>query len=116
MLQLATDENFNGDIVRGLLLRLPDLNLVRVQDLGIKAAIDPVVLAWAAQNHRIVVTHDRATLPAFAYERVVAGEPMPGVFVINDRLPVGQAIEELVLVTTCSEASEWAGRVLYLPL
>ena len=49
------------------------------------------------------MTHDRATLPHFAYERVVAGEPMPGVFVINDRLPVGQAIEEILLVATCSE-------------
>jgi Domain of unknown function (DUF5615) len=116
MLQLATDENFNGDIVRGLLLRLPDLNLVRVQDVGLEGAIDPIVLAWAAQNQRIVVTHDRATLPAFAFERVVAGEPMPGVFVINDRLPVGRAIEELVLLTTCSEGSEWEGKVLYLPL
>ena len=116
MLQLATDENFNGDIVRGLLFRLPDLNLVRVQDVGLEGAIDPTVLAWAAQNQRIVVTHDRATLPAFAFERVMAGEPMPGVFVINDRLPVGRAIEELARVTTCSEASEWAGRVLYLPL
>ena len=116
MLQLVTDENFNGDIVRGLLYRLPDLNLVRVQDVGLEGAIDPVVLAWAAQNQRIVVTHDRATLPAFAFQRIVAGEPMPGVFVINDRLPVGRAIEELVLVTTCSEASEWEGIVLYFPL
>jgi hypothetical protein len=41
---------------------------------------------------------------------------MPGVFVIKDRPPIGRAIEELVLVTTCSEASEWEGRVLYLPL
>ncbi|MGB7952321.1 MAG: DUF5615 family PIN-like protein [Candidatus Binatia bacterium] len=116
MLHLTTDENFNGDIVRGLLLRLPDLNLVRVQDVGLEGAIDPVVLAWAAQNQRIVVTHDRATLPAFAFERVGASEPMPGVFVINDRLPVGRAIEELVLLTTCSESSEWEGKVLYLPL
>jgi len=90
MLRLVSDENFNGDIVRGLLFRLPDLNLVRVQDVGLEQAIDPVVLAWAAQDDRIIVTHDRATLPHFAYERVVAGEPMPGVFVINDRLPVGQ--------------------------
>jgi len=116
MLQLATDENFNGDIVRGLLFRLPDLNLVRVQDVGLEGAIDSVFLAWAAQYQRIVVTHDRATLPAFAFQRIVAGEPMPGVFVINDCLPVGRAIEELVLVTTCSEASEWEGIVLYLPL
>jgi predicted nuclease of predicted toxin-antitoxin system len=116
MLRLVSDENFNGDIVRGLLFRLPDLNLVRVQDVGLEHAIDPLVLAWAAQDDRIIVTHDRATLPHFAYERVVAGDPMPGVFVINDRLPVGQAIEEILLVATCSEASEWTGKVLYLPL
>lgn len=116
MLRLASDENFNGDIVRGLLFRLPDLNLVRVQDVGLEGAIDPVVLAWAAENDCIILTHDRATLPNFAFDRVVAGEVMPGVFVVNDRLPVGRAIEELVLVATCSEASEWLGRVLYLPL
>ena len=48
MLRLVSDESFNGDIVRGLLFRLPDLNLVRVQDVGLEQAIDPVVLAWAA--------------------------------------------------------------------
>ena len=106
MLRLASDENFNGDIVRGLLFRLPELNLLRVQDVGLGGAIDPVVLAWAAENNRIILTHDRATLPNFAYERVVAGEAMPGVFVINDRLPAGRAIEELVLVASCSEASD----------
>ena len=116
MLRLASDENFNGDIVRGLLFRFPELNLLRVQDVGLAGAIDPVVLAWAAENDRIILTHDRATLPNFAYERVVAGEAMPGVFVINDRLPVGRAIEELVLVATCSDASDWVNRVLYLPL
>lgn len=116
MLRLASDENFNGDIVRGLLLRLPELDLLRVQDVGLGGAIDPVVLAWAAENERIVLTHDRATLPDFANERVVAGAAMPGVFVINDRLPVGRAIEELVLVATCSEALEWVGRVLYFLL
>jgi len=116
MLRLASDENFNGDIMRGLLFRLPELNLVRAQDVGLEGAIDPVVLGWAAENERIILTHDRATLPNFAYERVVAGEAMPGVFVINDRLPVGRAIDELVLVATCSEASEWVSRVLYLPL
>ena len=74
------------------------------------------MLAWAAENDRVILTHDRATLPNFAYERVVASDVMPGVFVVNDRLPVGRAIEELVLVATCSEASEWVGRVFYLPL
>ncbi len=46
----------------------------------------------------------------------MGGEHMPGVFVVNDRLAIGRAIEEIALVATCSEASEWVGRVLYLPI
>lgn len=116
MLRLLSDENFNGDIVRGLLLRRPELDLVRVQDVGLEEKDDPAILAWAAENNRILLTHDRATMPDFAYARVAAGEPMPGVFVLNDRLPVKQAIDELLLTNTCSEQGEWVGLVLYLPL
>ena len=116
MLRLVSDENFNGDIVRGMGLRRPGLDLVRIQDVGLEGATDPDVLAWAAENNRILLTHDRATLPDFAYDRVVAGQPMPGVFVLNDRLPVRQAIDELLLIDACSEPAEWEGLVLYLPL
>ena len=72
MLRLLADENFNGDIVRGLLLRQPDFELVRVQDVGLGGAEDPDILAWAAENDRIVLTHDYATMADFAYERVAA--------------------------------------------
>lgn len=87
MIKLASDENFDGDIVRGLLRRLPELELQRVQDAGLLEAPDDEVLAWAAQEQRILLTHDRKTLPNFAYERVRAGEPMPGVFLVSDQMP-----------------------------
>ena len=83
MLRLLADENFNGDVVRGLLLRQPDLDLVRVQDVGLAGADDTEFLAWAAENNRIVLTHDRATMSDYAYERVAAGEGMAGVFVFE---------------------------------
>lgn len=76
MLRLLADETFNGDIVRGLLLRQSDLDIVRVQDVGLVSADDPDVLAWAAENNRIILTHDRASMSDFAYERVAAGEEM----------------------------------------
>ncbi len=116
MFRLLADENFNGDIVRGLLLRQPDLDLVRVQDVGLARANDPDILAGAAANNRIVLTHDRATMSDHAYERVAACEPMPGVFILNDRFPVGQAIQEILLTMECSEQAEWNGRAVRLPL
>jgi predicted nuclease of predicted toxin-antitoxin system len=116
MLRLVSDENFNGDIVRGLFLRQPELSLLRIQDVGLREADDPAILAWAASNERILLTHDRATMPDFAYERLVRGERMAGLFIINDRMPARQAIDELSLLIDCSEQAEWQGTVLYLPL
>lgn len=111
-----SDENFDGDIVRGLFRREPNLDLMRVQDVGLRELDDPIVLAWAATNDRIVLTHDRSTMPDFAYERLLRNEPMPGLFVVNNRMPIGQAIDELIILAKCSEQDEWKGVVLYLPL
>jgi hypothetical protein len=116
MLSLLSDENLNGDIIRGLFLRLPKLDLIRVQDVGLIEVEDPAILAWAAANQRIILTHDRATMPDFAYDRLVKGEEMSGMFVINDRMPIRQAIDELLLLISCTEQTEWKGIVLYLPL
>jgi predicted nuclease of predicted toxin-antitoxin system len=116
MLSLLSDENFNGDIVRGLMLRHPGLDLLRVQDVGLQEVDDPAILAWAASHGRILLTHDRATMPDFAYNRLVRGEPMAGMFLVNDRMPMRQAIDELSLLIDCSEQAEWKDVVLYLPL
>ncbi len=116
MLSLLSDENFNGDIVRGLLLRYSNLDLLRVQDVGLREVDDPEILFWAAEHERILLTHDRATMPDFAYERLVQGEPMAGMFVVNDRMSIRQAIDELSLLIDCSEQAEWKSLVLYLPL
>lgn len=73
MLRLAADENFNGDIVRGLLRRNPQVDILRVQDVGLSGANDPAVLEWAATENRVVVTHDVSTLAGHAFARVTCG-------------------------------------------
>ncbi len=104
---LLADENFNRDIVRGLLLRMPTLDVVRVKDVGLIGVDDAGVLAWASENDRIILTHDRATMPDFAYGRLREGRAMPGMFVLNDRLPVRRAMEEILLMVECSGRGEW---------
>jgi predicted nuclease of predicted toxin-antitoxin system len=116
MLRLVSDENFDGDILRGLFRRRPDLDVVRVQDVGLSGAADPAVLTWAAAEGRILLTHDRDTMPNFAYDRVRAGEPMPGVFLVSDLMPVGQAIDELLLAVECLPPEECKELVRFFPL
>lgn len=116
MIKFLADENFNNQIVRGVLQQNPDIDLVRVQDVGLKGASDPDVLFWAAQEKRIVLTHDVATMITFAYERIQAGLPMPGLFEVKRRVPVGLVIEEIILIAECSLDGEWEGQVRFLPL
>ncbi len=116
MLLLVADENFNNDIVRGLLRKNPDLDIVRVQDVGLRGADDPVILEWAATEDRVVLTHDAATMAYYAYERVRAGLSMPGVIEVADDLPIGRVVDDILLLAEYSNRGEWNGRVIYLPL
>lgn len=116
MLRLAADENFNNDIVRGLRRRNASVDIVTVQDAGLSGAEDPIVLEWAARENRVLLTHDVATMTAFAYERAEQGKPMPGVFEVSRKVQIGCAIEDTLLLVDCSIDREWEGQVRYLPL
>ena len=89
MLKLAADENFNNDVVRGLLRRRPDLDIVCIHDTEITGSDDASVLEWTAQNHRILLTHDVSTMTAHAYQRARDGKSMPGVFEVGRNVPTG---------------------------
>lgn len=116
MSRFLADENFNNQIIRGVLRQNPNVDIIRVQDMGLSEADDPTVLEWAAKQGRIVLTHDVATMTRFAYERIQAGLSMPGVFEVSRRVPVGLAIEEILLIAECSLEGEWEGQVRFLPL
>ena len=116
MVQFLADENFNNQIVRGILRKQSRIDIVRVQDVGLSGADDPTVLSWAAQEGRIILTHDVATMITFAYERIQSELSMPGLFEVKRRVPVGLVIEEILLIAECSLKGEWEGQIIFLPL
>ena len=116
MLKLAADEDFNNRIVRGSLRREPKLDLIRVQDAGLRSSDDESILEWAANEGRVLLTHDVTTMRAHAYARISAGLPMPGVFEVGQDLPIGIAIEEILSLAEHSLDGEWEGQVRFLPL
>src|SRR5437764_12116530 len=96
MLRLATDEDFNNRILRGLLRRRPNLDIVRVQDAGLVGRGDAEVLEWAAREGRVLLTHDVTTMKQYVDERVAAGLPMPAVFHVSQKSRIAQAIEDIL--------------------
>ena len=116
MLKFLADEDFNNNILRGLKRRLPSLDIVRVQDTELTEQPDPVILEWAAQEDRLLLTHDADTMIAFAKSRITAGLKMPGVVEVPQNLPIGIVIEELFWFVECSLDNEWDNRIIFIPL
>lgn len=116
MIRLAADENLDRNIVNGLRRRIPGLDIVRVQDAGFVGADDPKILEWTAREGRVLLTHDVDTMVGFAYDRLRAGKPMPGLVEIRKSLPLGPVIEDLVLLVLAGVPEDLEGQVKYLPL
>jgi hypothetical protein len=116
MLRLLADENRNIHLVRGLLRRIPHLDFVRGQDVGLTGVPDDAVLGWAAAAGRVLVTHDIKTVPPAAYARIDAGTLMAGVIAIPWTAPIGPVLDDLLLIVEATQAEDWVGKVEYLPL
>jgi len=115
-MHLLADENFHNDVLRGLLRANPELDIIRVQDTEIYQAADPIVLAWAAKENRILLTHDVQTMTKYANQRILAGEYMPGVLEVAAEASIGQVIEEILVVIGASEPDELENRIIFIPL
>lgn len=107
MIRFLADENFDNRIIRGLLRRFPQIDIMRVQDVGLMNTDDREILAWAAEENRILLTHDVATMTAFAYERINDNLPVAGIFEVPKYLSIGEAVEELILIAQYSLENEW---------
>lgn len=116
MLKYAVDEDFNHEIIRGLALKDASLDFLTVQDVDLLEVHDREILAWAAQERRILLTHDVRTMPMYAAERLREGQAMPGLVLVPQSLPIGRAIDDLLLIAQCSQESEYEGMILRLPL
>lgn len=116
-MRLLLDENFNNNVLRGLLKAKPDLDYLRAQDIPeISGKDDPTLLEWAAEQNRVLLTHDVRTITRYAYDRVREGKPMPGIIEVKRIPSLSRLIEDILIVIETSTPGEIEGKVFYLPL
>ena len=116
MLRFATDEDFDWNIIRGLLRFNPELDIITAQESGVRSAADTDVLAWAASEGRVLLSHDVNTMRGLAYRRIASGETTSGVILVRKAIPIGRIIEALELAARDGLESEWQNRVDFLRL
>lgn len=115
MLRLLIDQDIDHDILRGLIRRVPHLDAVTAFEAGLSAATDPHLLTWAEREGRIIVTHDRTTMPMHAAKILGEEKNIAGLFVVPRSVPLHRVLDDLELMITCSENHEWINVIRYLP-
>jgi hypothetical protein len=113
--RFQADADLNQIIVRATLRLEPAIDFQTAHAAGLARLDDPDVLRKAAQEGRILVSHDRKTMPDY-FGQFIMTEESPGILIVSQRMPVAQAAEELFLIWYASEPDEWVNRIRSLPL
>jgi predicted nuclease of predicted toxin-antitoxin system len=113
-IRFQADADLNEEIVAGVLRRAPEIDFQTAGEAGLRGVPDPEVLAQAAHEGRLLVTHDRRTMPRH-FADFIQTQDSAGVVIIAQNVSVNEAIEELLLIWAASESSEWANLIADLP-
>jgi len=113
--RFQADSDLNEDIVTGVVRREPTIDFQTANEANLRSLSDPHVLALAARENRILVTHNRRTIPRH-FEDFIVSQKSPGVAMIAQKVSVTVAIEELLLIWAASDAEEWINLIVDLPL
>src|SRR5215813_10888682 len=101
-----------------LLRAAPELEVWIVGDPGAppRGTLDPEILVWCEEHSFILVTNNRRSMPRHLTDHLAEGHHVPGIFILNTELSLGETIEELILIVEASFEDEYADRISYLPL
>lgn len=113
-IRYQADNDPRKTIVRGAVRREPLLDFRSAPVARLDGLSDPDVLALAADEGRILVSHDFHTMPRH-FKEFTKSRLSPGVLLIRQDLPVGHAVESLLLIWEASEPDEWANRLCLVP-
>jgi predicted nuclease of predicted toxin-antitoxin system len=112
--RLLADADLNGAIVSGVLRRSAHLDFKRAEEVPLEGLSDAAVLAIAAEDDRVLVSHDVTTMPD-RFREYVRQRNSPGVILIRQSLSIGRAIDFIVLISEVCDAHDLVNRVCLVP-
>jgi len=112
--RFQADADLNEDIVTGVLRREPRVDFRTAEAAGLRSLSDVEVLTLAARDSRMLVSHDRRTMPR-AFAEFVRLSASPGVLIVSQKTDLLGAIEGVLLVWSASQAEEWANQLGTIP-
>ncbi|MDZ7962049.1 MAG: DUF5615 family PIN-like protein [Aulosira sp. DedQUE10] len=117
-LKYILDENVDKVYIRQFRQRSRDLMMWVVGDPGAppRGTLDPEILCWCEEHNFILVTNNRTSMPVHLAEHIAQGQNIPGIFILTDKLTIGQTIDQLIIIAKASFNDEYQNQIVHLPL
>jgi hypothetical protein len=115
MVRFQADADLNQIIVAALVRKNPLIDFRTAAVSSLTGLSDAEVLALAATEKRILVTHDAKTMPRHFADFIESHESA-GVIVVPQHLPVSTVADELLLIAAATSPQDWTNRICYLPI
>ena len=117
-LKYLIDENVNPLYPNQIRRREPGIviQVVGEPETPPKGTLDPEILCWCEERQFVLVTNNRTSMPVHLSDHIALGRHIPGIFILNPNLTIGENLEELILAALPSEDDEYQDRIVYLPL
>jgi hypothetical protein len=113
-IRFQADADLRQAIVTGAIRRQPNLDFQSANEAGLEGIKDREVLAIASRNSRILVTHDRKTMPT-EFGQFITSQTSSGVLILSQNLPISEAIDAIILVWEVCTAEEWLNQIMAFP-
>jgi hypothetical protein len=113
--RFQADADFNEIIIRAVLRHEPGIDFQGALAADLPERSDPEVLAIASAAGRVLVSHDRKSMPTH-FAEFITRETSAGLLIVPQHLAIARVVEDLVTIWTASDAEEWVNRIYALPL
>ncbi len=113
--RFQADADFNQKVILGLRRRNTGIDFQDARAGAVIGVPDMKVPSIAAELGRILVSHDRRTMPAH-FAQFLTTRPSPGLIIVDQDLDIGRSIEELLLIWTATDIDEWQDKIGYVPI
>ncbi|HAC65109.1 MAG TPA: hypothetical protein DCF68_16660 [Cyanothece sp. UBA12306] len=117
-LKYLIDENVDPAYPTQIRSKQPELSILVIGEplTPTKGTKDPEILCWCEEYGFVLVTNNRRSMPGHLKEHLQNNQHIPGIFILNSSLTIGQNIEELLLIGEGSFPNEYQDQIIYLPL
>jgi hypothetical protein len=112
--RFQADNDLDQRILVATLRLEPAIDFKSAAEAGLHGVPDESVLSVAADEGRVLVSHDCRTMPAF-FSSFVSDRNSPGLIIVSRKLAVARAADWLHLLWSASEAEEYINTIYSLP-